>query len=220
MQPENFNLLGGEPTLHKDLAAFVRLARRHWPGSELRLVTNGFFLDRHPELPSALSETNAVLTISMHHESAEYQQRFRSIEGLARGWQRDHGIRLHIRHANGRWTRRYHGVHENMQPFEDNQPRQSWTICPARHCMQLHLGKIWKCAPLAYLGMQDERYGLGEKWGAYLRYRPLEPDCSDSELREFLGREEESFCAMCPATPQAFDLPNPMISLGVPGRRA
>ncbi len=67
--------------------------------------------------------------------------------------------------------------------------------------------------------MQDERYGLGEKWAPYLRYRPLEPDCSESELREFFGREDESFCAMCPATPQPFDLPNPMLPLGLPAKR-
>ncbi len=144
LRPEHFKLLGGEPSLHKDLAAFVRLTRRHFPATKLRLVTNGFFLDRHPELPRTVLETDTLLSISVHHDAPEYRVRIRPIEVMVRGWAREHVIRMLIWSAKGGWTRRYHGTHENMQPFEDNQPRESWAICPAKHAAQLHLGKLWK----------------------------------------------------------------------------
>ena len=76
--------------------------------------------------------------------------------------------------------------------------------CPARTCPQLFEGAIWKCAPLAYLPMQDRKYGLSEKWAPYLGYRPLAPDCSDAELAAFFAREDEPACGMCPARPERF----------------
>ena len=96
------------------------------------------------------------------------------------------------------------------QPFEDGRPQQSWRICPAKSCKQLHDGRIWKCAPVAYLGMQKVKYDLSEKWDPYLRYRPLDPSCSDRELDEFLALEDEPVCSMCSAVPRGFALPNPM----------
>ena len=85
--------------------------------------------------------------------------------------------------------------------FEDNQPRLSWERCPARSCRQLFEGQIWKCGPIAYLKLQHDRHGLSEKWNSYLAYAPLSPDCSDEQLNEFLDREDESCCSMCPAEP-------------------
>jgi hypothetical protein len=80
----------------------------------------------------------------------------------------------------------------------------------ARHCPQLFEEKIWKCAPLAYLKLQDARYPLSENWRTYLRYQPLEPGCTDQAMRDFFSREEEPHCGMCPASPQRFALPVPM----------
>src|SRR5437868_9956404 len=97
-----------------------------------------------------------------------------------------------------------------MLPFEDEQPRRSWEICPARLCKQLHDGKLWKCAPLAYLGMQKAKYGLSEKWDPYLRYSALEPTCADGDLDRFLALEDEAACSMCSAEHRRFSLPNPM----------
>jgi hypothetical protein len=96
-----------------------------------------------------------------------------------------------------------------MEPFDDRQPRESWANCPAR-CPQLFEGRIWKCAPLAYLGMQDRKYGLSEAWRPYLDYAPLEPGAGDSEVRRFFARREEPQCGMCSARPERFDLPLPL----------
>jgi molybdenum cofactor biosynthesis enzyme MoaA len=52
---DEFRLLGGEPTIHPNLAAFVPLVRKHWPAALIRIVTNGFFLHRHGDLPSMLA---------------------------------------------------------------------------------------------------------------------------------------------------------------------
>jgi hypothetical protein len=207
-----FNLLGGEPSIHPQLPEFIPLVRRHWPEAHVRVVTNGFFLFRHPGLPVALAAAgHADLCLSVHHGGEDYLRRLQPARDLLADWQRDHGIRVEIWESHAGWTARYRGRGAAMLPFEDGRPQDSWAICPAKWCKQLHDGKIWKCAPLAYLGMQKARYPqLSEQWDPYLRYVPLEANCSDEELRAFITRGVESACGMCPADRRPFTLPNPM----------
>ena len=54
IQPKKFIILGGEPTLHKDLIPFLELARHMWPNSEVVLTTNGFFIHQHDGLDKVL----------------------------------------------------------------------------------------------------------------------------------------------------------------------
>ncbi len=211
LNPKTFSLLGGEPTIHPDLAAFVALARRHWPVAHLRLVTNGFLLHRHPALPSVLQgDPNACIYLSVHHDAPEYREKLQPIMELLRNWVRDYGIQVRSNRSFKNWTRRYYGSGNAMEPFKDGQPRQSWEHCPARHCPQLYEGQIWKCAPLAYLKLQQAKYRLSDSWKPYLHYQPLEPGCADEALEEFFRREEEPSCGMCPAHPQRFELPIPL----------
>lgn len=42
-------LMGGEPLLHKDVNKFMAIARKYFPKTELRLVTNGILLPTMPE---------------------------------------------------------------------------------------------------------------------------------------------------------------------------
>jgi hypothetical protein len=206
-----FHLLGGEPTMHPRLPEFVGLVRKHWPKTLIRVITNGFFLHRHPKLPTALADAgNSELVLSIHHDGTAYLDRMRPIFDLLAGWQRDHGTIVHTWQSHRNWTRRYHGFGATILPFEDGKPRQSWEICPAKDCKQLHDGKLWKCPPLAYLGMQKAKYELSEKWDRYLRYQPLDIACTNSELDDFLALEDETFCSMCPGKRQPYPLPNPL----------
>jgi hypothetical protein len=205
-----FNIMGGEPTIHPEFPSFVPLVRRHWPAARIRLITNGFFLHRHPTLPAVLAaDGNADICLSIHHDAPEYRERIKPILDLMEAWQRDHGIGVELYKAFGRWSRRYRGAGKDMLPFEDGKPRQSWDICQARFCRQLFEGKLWKCPPLAYLKLVKEKYGISDKWDPYLHYQPLDPSCSDRELSEFVVREDETFCSMCSAEPRRFEMPVP-----------
>jgi hypothetical protein len=212
LRPTFFSLLGGEPTLNSALCQIVRIAHGHWPCSRLQLVTNGFLLGRHPELPAVLEETGCQLEISVHHQSREYQELLEPVRQLIDTWQQQYCLRINWRASSARWTRTYQGDGATMRPYHDGRPRQSWENCRARWCPQIHEGKLWKCPQLAYLQMQLEKVGIRDDldWQSYLDYRPLDPACTDAELREFVSREDEHYCAMCPATPELFHLPLPL----------
>ena len=211
LRPETFSLVGGEPTIHPRLADFVRLARTHWPDSRLRLVTNGFFLHKHPQLPEVLKgDRKASIYLSLHHDSPAYRNELRPNLELLRRWTREYGLSVRAYLSFRNWRRVYRDGGSAMRPYADGRPRRSWERCVAKSCPQLFEGAIWKCSPLAYLGMQHDKFGLSEEWAPYLAYQPLRPDCGDAELREFFAREDEPVCAMCPAEPERFKMPSPL----------
>jgi hypothetical protein len=212
--PQSFRLLGGEPTLNKDLLDIIRIARRGWPaaeGTQLELITNGLRLERFPRLPAVLEETDCRLVISVHHDGPDYARAIEPVRTLVEGWQAAHTLNVAWRSSFRYWTRRYHGYGSAMKPFADGDQRASWDHCAAKHCVQLFEGKLWKCPALAYLPMQHARYQLGAEWQPYLRYQALGPYAEPRQIAAFLAQEDEAACLMCPAKPPRFDKPNPLM---------
>jgi len=203
IKPKKFVILGGEPTLHKDLVDMVYMIRLMYPDpyTSIDLVSNASFLHNHPQLPTALKATSTTLAISIHStKHKDYARKFKRGYQLAKSWRHDLGVAVEFwDFTNQHWIPQYKGFGSNILPFDDNNPRESWNKCISKHALQLHENKIWKCPPLAYLPMQKKKYDLSSKWDPYLEYKPLEPDCTDAELEEFLSREDESYCSMCPA---------------------
>ena len=105
LNPQYFSLLGGEPTIHPCLPEFIALCRQHWPNAALRLVTNGFFLHRHPTLPAVMRQVgNACLFLSIHHASAEYQEKLRPVYALLGDWVRRYAIEVRTYESARGWT--------------------------------------------------------------------------------------------------------------------
>ena len=186
VDPDRFTLLGGEPTLNRDLVPHVRLARRYRPRAQIRIVSNGFFLHRHPELPAAMAEVgNVRLQLTRHFDRGEYLDRYREAQAPAQRWQAEHGIDLVMKDSFSSWTQRYQHKLASPLPFDDGDPRASWKICPCRYCKQLHDGRLWKCPSLAYLPMLGKKVPLADAWDPYTEYQALRPDCSEEDLRVF-----------------------------------
>ena len=188
----------------------IYLARHHWPLAKLKLTTNGFFLHRHEFLPEALEKNKCKLSLSIHHNSKEYNKKISAIINLIENWKSKYTFESNTNESYKHWTRRYQDFGSKMRPYFHENARKSWMRCPAKYCKQLYAGFLWKCPPLAYLSMQNKKYSLDQSWDFYLTYKPLSHNCTDEELLTFLELEEEQFCEMCPADSLPFDKPNPM----------
>ncbi|MGY8865598.1 MAG: hypothetical protein ACKVJK_08180, partial [Methylophagaceae bacterium] len=164
---------------------------------------NGVLLYKYPDLPKVLRDNNCGLEISKHGTNTEYNELWKGIEATALEWVEQYGIKVDFWKSDVVWYKMYKGFGSNMQPYEDNDPEQSWDNCiTGQDCWQIFEGNIYKCAPLAYLPMTNDTYKLSNKWDHYLTYNPITPECTDEELTEFFNRKAESFCAMCPKNPQ------------------
>jgi hypothetical protein len=212
LAPTTIDILGGEPLLNKRICDIVELTRNKWndPSLErLDITTNGVLLHKYPDLPKVLRDNNCGLKISKHGNNAEYNTLWKSIEDIALEWVDKYGIRVDFWKSDVVWFKMYKGFGSHMEPYEDNDPEESWNHCiTGQDCWQIYEGNIYKCAPLAYLPMTSKMYNLSSKWDHYLTYNPITPDCTDDELREFFNRKAESFCSMCPKNPQLLDRKN------------
>jgi tetratricopeptide (TPR) repeat protein len=200
LYPKMFRLLGGEPTLNPRLGDYLRLASQVWPLATRELVTNGFFIRRHPDLFETLAETRTAVQISLHEDTPEY--RARAHIDLLREASERHGFRLRIlRQTQDVFYRLYRGTGAAMLPFEHGQPAASWDNCGNGTCQTLHLGRLWKCPAIAFLNNIDEMFDLAAvaAWQPYLQHKGLSVEASHAELVAYFG-EPSYFCAMCPAT--------------------
>lgn len=199
LRPCRLNILGGEPFLNPDLGLILDYLREAFdPMSEMYITTNGLLLDRSEYIKDHLRRNNVYLSVSMHAFTSEYMARINPIRELLDDWSKE-GIEVHWKDSVSNWTRRYHGWGDTLMPFEDEDPQSSWNICKGKHCVQLFRGKLWKCAPLAYLKLQDEKYNLDLIWDQYLKYQGLEPTDDLETIVKFYERGVESYCSMCPA---------------------
>ena len=192
----------------------VKMVRAIYPDpfTHIDVISNTTGLHLHPTLPQMLLAAGATLAVSIHSkEHPNYIKKFKSGYQLAKQWKNDLGVTVEFWDTNKEWVRQYKGFGDTMMPFEDNNPRKSWEVCISKYAMQLHEGKLWKCPALAYLPMQAKKYNLSEKWEPYLKYKPLDVDCTDDELEEFLNREDEPTCSMCPMNRDVYTKPDPTL---------
>jgi hypothetical protein len=226
--PMNMAVLGGEPLLNRNILDIIRLSREMWdtvPGQVFTLDTNGWLLDRHPDLPKVLADTDCMLAITHHGPAGEkYENKMLSVIELAQRWQKEYGIKYKLtkfdflsetnsRHS-GSWQKTFNGFGEHMRPYDDGDPESSWHNCPTgQDCFQLFDGKIYKCAPLTYLPLVAARYKLSSQWDPYLAYEPLQPGSTLEDIRWFYNRGAESVCGMCPSKPGYFIKRDPLTPL-------
>jgi hypothetical protein len=143
----------------------------------------------------------------------DYAAKARKIKKTWDSWLRQYPFKICIEDSARRWTRRHRGVGPDVLPYE-RQPSIELEEIRRPHLPPVLSGKLWKCSSIAYLQLQKEKYPeLSSSWNPYLAYEPLSPDCTDKQLDRFLAREEEPICGMCPAHPEPFAKPSPLIPL-------
>lgn len=143
--PKRIAILGGEPTLNPELNSIIELARQSFPNAEGLFVTNGFYLDRHPDLPRVLIDNRFRMDVSQHGRAPEYMKRFRVVCQQIREWRANYpDLQTNIRKSHRGWRQQYRMIEGKPMPFE-GEPRASWSICLQRTCTQLYQSCLWKC---------------------------------------------------------------------------
>lgn len=207
-------MLGGEPLLNKEIVDIIYITKELWnisENQEFELVSNGLLFDRVDGLPKALIETNCILTITKHSKDPNYIRLFdNAIECI-----KESGVTYRIHDASDYWLKTYHGYGCSIEPMESDDYKMSWDNCPGgQENFILQDSKIYKCAALAYLPLQKQKYGdkLSAKWNPYLKYKPLSPDATDLDVLEFFTRSAEPVCSMCPKNKNFFTKETPLHS--------
>jgi len=211
LAPKRIAILGGEPTLNPELISIIELARQAFPNAEGLFVTNGFFLDRHPDLPRVLIDNRFRMDVSQHGRAPEYMKRFRLVRQQLRQWRAAYpNLQINIRKSHRGWRQQYRMVDGKPVPF-GSDPRAAWKICLQRTCTQLYKSCLWKCPALAYHAIMSRKLRLDEEpaWQLFSDYRACPPTATDLQVRDFLATMEIPQCSLCPAKKATFQHGDP-----------
>ena len=212
LAPKRLAILGGEPTLNPELLSIIASARQAFPNTEGLFVTNGFFFDRHPDLPQVLIDNGFRMDISQHGRAPEYMKRFRIVRRQVRLWRQIYPtLQIAIRKSHRGWRQQYRIVDGKPMPF-DSDPKAAWKVCLQRSCTQLYKTCLWKCPAIAYHAIMSRKLRLDDEpaWQLFRDYKACPPAATDAQIRQFLATEEIPQCGLCPSKPAAFSHQSPL----------
>lgn len=175
------------------------------------LVTNGFFVDRHPTLPETLVQINCRLEVSQHGTHADCLQKFRRAKQTVwRGREQYPGMQIKIRQSHRGWMRQYRIENGKPMPFDSN-PAPAFRICMQKTCTQLSKHRLWKCPALAYWSQLDQRLNLDSipESQLFRDYKACSPECGDNDLQTFFDTKAIPQCGLCPSRREPFHHPDP-----------
>jgi hypothetical protein len=134
-------IMGGEPTLHPDIANVIRVLRASGLGDRVRLFTNGLRLQA---MPDAFWESLDELTISTY-ASAPVKP---AILAIARERARRHDIVLNIKPVD-----EFSQVLSPRYESDDARVGETFDRCWLRHrCMVVRDRRFYTCTRAAYAG--------------------------------------------------------------------
>ena len=203
LEINQFNILGGEPFINKNIDQFCFVARKALPTTKILIKTNGLLLDKikTDNILRSLIDNKIYIEVSIHSTSKNYTNDLKPNLEILKNW-KSLGVNIVYRDSVTSWTKRYHtNTDGTISPFQDNDQEKSWNICPCKYCAILIDDKIYKCAPLAYLPRMKEINKTTQEFEQYLKYKPISYSEPIEEIKEFFDRnyKSESFCSMCPS---------------------
>lgn len=144
------DLLGGEPLLHPDIAAFLTVTRKCFPVGAVRLITNGLLLKKmKQDFWDAVAENRITIVISKYLETVDYDELIALIREKARG---GYGAYYIDYTKGGFWSR-------DLDTKGQNNPVTSYLTCPmANNCHFLSNGKMYTCVKPANIHYFNEYF--------------------------------------------------------------
>lgn len=198
--PEVVVLFGGEPMLHPRILDICKLVRKHWPTSTIRLITNGYLLNK-VDSAAWFDYGPFEMQVSVHradHESL-INANIKNILLQKTNWtvtkcsNEKHHEKLSWNIADFRIYKSW--FKDFIVPFKDDitpwmsDPKEAHSICGSPSSPILYKGKLYKCPAIA------NAMDLSNK--NWFNYKPCESNDTLDEFISNIGIPEPA-CGQCP----------------------
>ncbi len=218
---DTIGITGGEPLLNPEILEWLRMVRRYFPSSHIKLVTNGMHLKTVSVLPTLIEIGNATLDISFHVQGPQadelYKQVLEQTLDIDPQWRTVPSgveevpikmLRNDITLTISMWrkfTKPYHGVLKLIRPWKSQQPSLSHAACGSPADPMLYKNRIYKCGPTANLRDMLAIHDLltNAEWQPYLKYKGFGVDDDLQPLIDDFGKPNDKLCTMCSADGRA-----------------
>lgn len=145
------NLLGGEPLLHPNIQQFLYCARKYFPDSIIRVVTNGIkLLEMSESFWDACRENDIIIGITEYPIEIDYQERVELIKRKG----------IQFESFSGDDVPRDEMWRLSLDERGLNRPVKNFMRCPrANACVFIKHGKMFNCATMANIDHFNSFFG-------------------------------------------------------------
>jgi len=206
-------LFGGEPLLNPDFDLWVLAARRYFPNTHIKVITNGYYLK--PEHIDVLSRVdNSTLQISFHFANRDEELLTiikRATQHLKWSLSKTNNEVIFLKFVNdnlniqcarfGEFRKPYRNDGHQMLPWNSTDLQASINSCGSPRNPILYNNRLYKCAPIANLKDTLNTFETYDKdaWEPYLQYRGYGLEDDIQEFCEDFGKPNR-ICSMCCST--------------------
>jgi len=215
----SIGILGGEPLLNPTFLEWVQGINQLWPNKKLRIISNGFRLDRHADLYPVLEQhRNIELWVGIHNK----QHKSEIIQKVRDFGQAPHtvtfntdnpyqqymiitdarGVRIKIEY--NWWFHQGAIIKQDGAPtLHQSDVAKAHDICHMKTCHHFIRGELYKCGVVAVLPEFDQQHPLAlsaEDRKLMLSYRPLRITDDVTAKQQFVGNLNQPIdqCRFCP----------------------
>ena len=186
---QDIELYGGEPLLHPDVPAIMEIARRNFPDSLIKIITNGILLPTMPESFWLAARKHKIII-----EPTKYPINvdWGSIKKTAARY----GVMFQFFAGTGEVCKTMYHKPLDFHGLQD--PRFSFFDCyhGMGGCAQLYQGKLYMCAIVAYIKYFNEYFGKNLKVHPNDFIDIYDENLTDKDIFEFLSKPIP-FCRYC-----------------------
>lgn len=223
IQISEIGILGGEPMLNTDFMSWVDGVATLWPLSRIKIVSNGFYLDRHPELYEYLKTNRKVhLWVGIHNPDhvdliKQHIEQFLSGPVTYKPNRADpykeydlivDQNNVIVKLEYNWWF--HQGAVKNTGDsltLHDSDPGRAHDICHMKYCHHFVRGKLYKCGVVALLPEFAEQHKLtltATDQDLLNSYQPLTIHDTPERKKMFVENLKNSIdqCKFCPESYQ------------------
>lgn len=186
-------LMGGEPLLHPDINSFAQAARRYFPNTTIKIVTNGIMLENMTEeFWNSCKKNNIVISVTKY----PIKLNFEKMRELSQYYEVDFEF-FGIAVDKSTWNIAF--------DCDGRQnPHKSFINCFfANYCVTLNNGKISTCSPILRIDIFNKHFkkDLDVCKSDYIDIYKAE---TGREILEFLA-QPIPFCRYCNVKKRTYD---------------
>lgn len=218
---EAIGILGGEPLLNVDFVQWLNGIRRLWPRVFVKVVTNGFYLNRVPDLyDNFKNKKNLELWVGIHnpdHQTLINQELDKFlVQPIKRTLHNDDPYQAYelLVDANGvtvkleyNWWFHQGALIQNQDntfSLHNSDVQQAHDICHMKTCHHFIKGKLYKCGIVALLPefVEQNKFQISDEDMDLLHsYQPLTLEHSEQQKKHFIDHLGDAIpqCKFCPS---------------------
>lgn len=180
-------LYGGEPLLHPNVPAIMKIARRYFPKSYIRIITNGLLLNRQTEdFWKAAHKYNIVIAPTKYPIPIDWI----SIEQTAAKY------KVQISYFGGTNFYQKTLYHKPMDLNGTQIPAYSYINCRHTGCITLYQGKLYHCPICAYIKYFNREFKQNLKTSPVDYIDIFDKDITSDDIFKFCT-QPIPFCKYC-----------------------